>query len=181
MQGCHSLRLKRPLWEEVGEHSEGELAEVAQVRRLPSHGQVGVASILQEHSLLNSLHTRTPRYWVGEGGGWTNKMVEVQRISMSCDSLTFSPGQQVQVYMCGSCLEHFVCDECRNVHLRGRRRGKGRKGRGGREGGEEGEEGRKERRGGRRRGKGGEEGREERRGGRREGEGGGRKETSMQT
>ena len=67
MQGCHSLRLKCPLWEEVGEHSEDKLAEVAQVRCLPSHGQVGVAAILQEHSLLNSLHTRTPRYWVGGG------------------------------------------------------------------------------------------------------------------
>ena len=55
--------------------------------------------------------------------------------------------------MCSSCLEHFVCDECRNVHLRGRRGGEGRGGREGREGrrgGEEGEEGREERRGGRR-------------------------------
>ena len=67
VQGCHSLRLKCPLWEEVGEHSEDKLAEVAQVRCLPSHGQVGVAAMLQEHSLLNSLHTRTPRYWVGGG------------------------------------------------------------------------------------------------------------------
>ena len=106
----------------------------------------------------------------------------MQRIPTSCDSLTFSPGQQVQVYMCSSCLEHFVCDECRNVHLREREEGRGgsegeggekgrKEGREGRRGGREGEggkEGKEERRGGRRGGEGGEEGREERRGGRRE-------------
>ena len=98
-------------------------------------------------------------------GGTQTRWLEVQRTPVSWDSLTFSPDQQVQVHVCSSCLEHFVCDECRNVHLRGReerRRGDGgdggEEGRGGREGGEGGEEGREGRRGGREGGEGGEEG-----------------------
>ena len=38
----------------------------------------------------------------------------------SCDSLTFSPCQQIQVHVSSSCLEHLACDECWNVHLRRR-------------------------------------------------------------
>ena len=53
---------------------------------------------------------------------------------MSCDSLTSSPRQQVQVDVSSSCLEHLVCDECWNVHLRGREESGGDGGKGGIEG-----------------------------------------------
>ena len=129
--------------------------------------------VRQPYSLNTASSTVSTLALRGTGWGDTNEMVGSANNVTSCDSLTFSPCQQIQVHVSSSCLEHLACDECWNVHLRRReerRRGeeerrRWREGRNREEGGggeKRGIEGREERRRGEEEGGGGE------RGGRRE-------------